>query len=133
MWHVSSRSGEACCELLYSVFLYRYLIHWTKDGIFAPAGHRPMPPAMRPVSAISVATVQPGCAVFRYVSDQAFDGYKSYCQQKLVDGSQWVSVMARMYPPSLLEWTAAASRLPLALTALFADGPLSANCFINCR
>jgi len=23
--HVSSRSGEACCELLYSVYLYPYL------------------------------------------------------------------------------------------------------------
>jgi len=24
MWHVSSRSGEASCELLYSVYLYLY-------------------------------------------------------------------------------------------------------------
>ena len=26
-WHVSSHSGEACCELLYSVCLYLYLTH----------------------------------------------------------------------------------------------------------
>ena len=25
IWDVSSRSGEACCELLYSVYLYLYL------------------------------------------------------------------------------------------------------------
>ena len=27
IWHVSSRSGEASCELLYSVYLYLYLLH----------------------------------------------------------------------------------------------------------
>ena len=26
IWHVSSRSGEASCELLYSVYLYLYLL-----------------------------------------------------------------------------------------------------------
>ena len=26
VWHVSSRSGEASCELLYSVYLYLYLL-----------------------------------------------------------------------------------------------------------
>jgi len=25
IWHVSSRSSEVCCELLYSVYLYLYL------------------------------------------------------------------------------------------------------------
>jgi len=25
VWHVSSRSGKACCELLYSVYLHVYL------------------------------------------------------------------------------------------------------------
>ena len=31
IWHVSSRSGEGCCKLLYSVYLYRYLtvVGWT--------------------------------------------------------------------------------------------------------
>ena len=27
IWHVSSRSGEASCELLYSVYLYLYLYY----------------------------------------------------------------------------------------------------------
>ena len=26
VWHVNSRSGEASCELLYSVYLYLYLL-----------------------------------------------------------------------------------------------------------
>jgi len=26
IWHVSSGSGEACCKLLYSVYLYTYLM-----------------------------------------------------------------------------------------------------------
>jgi len=31
MWHVSSRSYEACCLLLYSVYLYLYLTHIHRD------------------------------------------------------------------------------------------------------
>ena len=26
MWHVSSHSGEVCCKLLYSIYLYLYLL-----------------------------------------------------------------------------------------------------------
>ena len=26
MWHVSSHSGEGCCKLLYSIYLYLYLL-----------------------------------------------------------------------------------------------------------
>ena len=28
IWHVSSRSSEASCELLYSVYLYLYLVRY---------------------------------------------------------------------------------------------------------
>jgi len=58
----------------------------------------------------------------RYVSDHAFDGYKSYCQHKLLDGPEWAFVIPRAYPPSLLECSATAQRLPIALQAEFADG-----------
>ena len=30
IWHVSSRSSEVCCELLYSVYLYLYLYDATR-------------------------------------------------------------------------------------------------------
>jgi len=58
----------------------------------------------------------------RYVSDHGFNGYKSYCQQKLLQGPDWAAVIPRKYPPSLLEWNASAKRLPMAMQVEFADG-----------
>ncbi|XP_041473142.1 unconventional myosin-XV-like isoform X3 [Lytechinus variegatus] len=46
--------------------------------------------------------------LLKYVSDHAYDGYKAYCQHKLLscDPHAIESQGSRTYPPSLLEWKA---------------------------
>lgn len=61
---------------------------------------------------------------FRYVSDQAYNGYKSYCQHKLLCWDMNGSAVARSHPPSLLEWKAAKMRANMAAECHFPDGML---------
>lgn len=62
------------------------------------------------------------CFCFRYISDQAFNGYKSYCQHKLLCWDMNGSPVARSHPPSMLEWQAAKMRVNMAAECHFPDG-----------
>ena len=58
------------------------------------------------------------------MSDQAYNGYKSYCQHKLLktDSHALTSELSRTYPPCLLEWKANRSRANMALELISEDG-----------
>lgn len=67
------------------------------------------------------------------MSDHAYDGYKAYCQRKLLQGEktvyrvmnnnqQTVYQVPRNYPPCVLEWRANRNRINMALTVGFYDG-----------
>ena len=58
------------------------------------------------------------------MSDHAYDGYKSYCHQKLLlcDTQALEFLIPRTYPPCLLEWKANRQRCNMALVAELADG-----------
>lgn len=58
----------------------------------------------------------------RFVSDFGHDGYKEFCQHKLLQCFNIRSSLCRTYPPCLLEWKAALRRANMALTAKFPDG-----------
>lgn len=58
----------------------------------------------------------------RYASDQAFNGYKSYCQHKMLCWDMTGSSVARSHPPTLLEWQAAKMRTNMAVECHFPDG-----------
>ncbi|KAJ8681733.1 hypothetical protein QAD02_017525 [Eretmocerus hayati] len=71
--------------------------------------------------------------MLKYVSDHAYDGYKAYCQRKLLQGERTllkltsnnqtpVQHVPRNYPPSVLEWRANRNRVNMALTVGFYDG-----------
>ena len=60
--------------------------------------------------------------VFRYVSDQAYNGYKAYCQNKLLQCISPKPCLPRSYPPCYLEWKAAKKRANMAIEAVFPDG-----------
>ncbi|XP_058797715.1 unconventional myosin-XV [Phymastichus coffea] len=71
--------------------------------------------------------------LLKYVSDHAYDGYKAYCQRKLLQGERVllkalaisqtpVQQVPRNYPPSVLEWRANRNRVNMALTVAFYDG-----------
>ncbi|XP_053550900.1 LOW QUALITY PROTEIN: unconventional myosin-XV [Bombina bombina] len=63
--------------------------------------------------------------LLKYVSDYAYNGYKSVCQHKLIQAmqkSQQGSETARTFPPCLLEWTASRERANIALDIHCFDG-----------
>ncbi|XP_022092441.1 unconventional myosin-XV-like [Acanthaster planci] len=62
--------------------------------------------------------------LLKYVSDHAYDGYKSYCHQKLLlcDTQALEFLIPRTYPPCFLEWKANRQRCNMALVAELADG-----------
>ncbi|XP_014481805.1 PREDICTED: unconventional myosin-XV isoform X1 [Dinoponera quadriceps] len=84
-----------------------------------------------------LSAFQPSVTLFKYllkyVSDHAYDGYKAYCQRKLLQGErtvyrvmnnnqQTVHQVPRNYPPCVLEWRANRNRVNLALNVGFYDG-----------
>ncbi|XP_078347643.1 unconventional myosin-XV-like isoform X3 [Oculina patagonica] len=60
--------------------------------------------------------------LLKYVSDQAFNGYKSYCQHKMLCWDTNGSPVARSHPPTHLEWQAAKMRTNMAAECHFPDG-----------
>ncbi|XP_044008895.1 unconventional myosin-XV [Aphidius gifuensis] len=71
--------------------------------------------------------------LLKYVSDHAHNGYKSYCQHKLLQGERTVirimnnnqlswHHVPRNYPPCVLEWRANRNRVNMALNVGFYDG-----------
>ncbi|KAM8960363.1 unconventional myosin-XV [Pelodytes ibericus] len=63
--------------------------------------------------------------LLKYVSDYAYNGYKSVCQHKLIQAiqkSQQGSETSRTFPPCLLEWTASRERANMALDIYCFDG-----------
>ncbi|XP_071797205.1 unconventional myosin-XV-like isoform X2 [Asterias amurensis] len=62
--------------------------------------------------------------LLKYVTDHAYNGYKSHCHQKLLmcDPQALEFQIARTYPPCLLEWKANRQRCSMALVAETADG-----------
>nr|XP_050849060.1 unconventional myosin-XV isoform X2 [Vespula vulgaris] len=84
-----------------------------------------------------LSAFQPSITLFKYllkyVSDHAYDGYKAYCQRKLLQGErtvfrimsnnqQIVQHVPRNYPPCVLEWRANRNRVNMALNVGFYDG-----------
>ncbi|EGI59287.1 Myosin-XV, partial [Acromyrmex echinatior] len=84
-----------------------------------------------------LSAFQPSATLFKYllkyVSDHAYDGYKAYCQRKLLQGErtvhrmminnqQTVHQVSRNYPPCVLEWRANRNRVNMALNVGFYDG-----------
>ncbi|XP_012058460.1 PREDICTED: unconventional myosin-XV [Atta cephalotes] len=84
-----------------------------------------------------LSAFQPSATLFKYllkyVSDHAYDGYKAYCQRKLLQGErtvhhmminnqQTVHLVPRNYPPCVLEWRANRNRVNMALNVGFYDG-----------
>ncbi|XP_069501807.1 unconventional myosin-XV isoform X2 [Ambystoma mexicanum] len=63
--------------------------------------------------------------LLKFVSDFAYNGYKPFCQHKLMQAmqkSQYGPETARTYPPSLLEWTANKEKANMALDIHCFDG-----------
>ncbi|KAJ6655974.1 hypothetical protein lerEdw1_004559 [Lerista edwardsae] len=63
--------------------------------------------------------------MLKFVSDYAFDGFKSVCQHKLIQAlanTQSGTETARAYPPTLLEWTASRDRVNMALDIFCFNG-----------
>uniref|UniRef100_A0ABM5F0J4 Unconventional myosin-XV n=1 Tax=Pogona vitticeps TaxID=103695 RepID=A0ABM5F0J4_9SAUR len=63
--------------------------------------------------------------LLKFVSDHALDGYKSICQHKLVralEKAQEGAEMARVFPPTLLEWSASRDRVNMALDVYCFNG-----------
>ncbi|XP_020280008.1 unconventional myosin-XV isoform X2 [Pseudomyrmex gracilis] len=92
-----------------------------------------------------LSAFQPSATLFKYflkyVSDHAYDGYKAYCQRKLLQGErtvyrvmnnnqQTVYQVPRNYPPCVLEWRANRNRINMALNVGFYDGETT-TCAIN--
>ncbi|KAG1658544.1 putative ATP-dependent RNA helicase DDX5 [Nymphon striatum] len=60
--------------------------------------------------------------LLKYVSDHAYNGYKAYCQNQLLQSSRIEPQHSRTYPPTQLEWKANKKRANMALEAKFPDG-----------
>lgn len=58
----------------------------------------------------------------RYCSDHAENGYKGYCQMKLLQSDSIEPQLVRTYPPSLLESKATKKCAQIAIEASFVDG-----------
>ncbi len=65
----------------------------------------------------------------RYASDHAENGYKAYCQAKLLNCLNVEAQLVRTYPPSQLEYQANKRCANMALDVNFVDGGLSLNSF----
>ena len=59
---------------------------------------------------------------YRHCSDNAYDGFKNVCQQKLLSWDKQRHVVARSHPPSLLEWAAIKQKAIMAIEVNSADG-----------
>ncbi|XP_023288541.1 unconventional myosin-XV [Orussus abietinus] len=79
--------------------------------------------------------------LLKYVSDHAYDGYKAFCQRKLLqtertlfkvtsNGQQTSYQVPRNYPPCVLEWRANRNRVNMALSVGFYDGEIT-TCAID--
>ncbi|XP_067859862.1 unconventional myosin-XV [Heptranchias perlo] len=71
--------------------------------------------------------------LLKFVSDYAYDGFKSVCQHRLLQAMQKVkcgSEGARTFPPCLLEWTANKRKANIALDISCPDG-VSFLCPVN--
>ncbi|XP_011310328.1 unconventional myosin-XV [Fopius arisanus] len=92
-----------------------------------------------------LSAFQPSSTLFKYilkyVSDHAYDGYKAYCQRKLLQGERTLLKIMnnnqlslhnipRNYPPCVLEWRANRNRVNMALNVGFYDGETT-TCAIN--
>merc|ERR1719220_3119380 len=53
--------------------------------------------------------------LLKYVSDHAFNGYKSVCQSKMLKAGRLDHHVSRQYPPTVLEWRANKKRVNMAL------------------
>uniref|UniRef100_T1JBR9 Unconventional myosin-XV n=1 Tax=Strigamia maritima TaxID=126957 RepID=T1JBR9_STRMM len=62
--------------------------------------------------------------LMKYVSDQAFNGYKATCQNKLLQSERVDSYLVRMYPPCSLEWKTNRKHCNMALEVAFVDDEL---------
>ncbi|CAH1793641.1 unnamed protein product [Owenia fusiformis] len=61
--------------------------------------------------------------LLKYISDQAYNGYKAYCQHKLLQCTDHKEgILARTYPINLLESRAARKRANMAVEVQFTDG-----------
>ena len=60
--------------------------------------------------------------LLKYVSDHAFDGYRAICQQRLMQSYNMEPPLARVYPPTVMEWKANRKCVNMALEARYPDG-----------
>ena len=60
--------------------------------------------------------------LLKYVSDHAYNGYKSVCQAKLLRAGRLEHKAARQFPPTVLEWRANKKRVNMALEVSCYDG-----------
>ena len=60
--------------------------------------------------------------LLKYVSDHAYNGYKSVCQSKLLKSGRMDHHQARQFPPTVLEWRANKKRVNMALEVTCHDG-----------
>ena len=60
--------------------------------------------------------------LLKYVSDHAFNGYKSVCQSKMLKAGRLDHHVTRQFPPSVLEWRANKKRVNMALEVNCYDG-----------
>lgn len=58
----------------------------------------------------------------RFVSDHAFNGYRTLCQHKLLRSHAADYPTARYYPPTLLEWNSARQQTNMALPVRLPSG-----------
>ena len=60
--------------------------------------------------------------LLKYVSDHAYNGYKSVCQAKLLKAARLDHHNSRHFPPTVLEWRANKKRVNMALEVNCYDG-----------
>lgn len=60
--------------------------------------------------------------LLKYVSDHAYDGYRTVCQQKLMQAYALDPPLARAYPPTVMECKANRKCVNMALEARYPDG-----------
>ena len=60
--------------------------------------------------------------LLKYVSDHAYNGYKSVCQSKLLKSGKMDHHTSRQFPPTVLEWRANKKRVNMALEVTCFDG-----------
>merc|ERR1719410_2718828 len=60
--------------------------------------------------------------LLKYVSDHAYNGFKSVCQSKLLKSGRMDPHQSRQFPPTVLEWRANKKRVNMALEVTCHDG-----------